>query len=451
MARSALLFSSFLLSATSFSSAQAIKPLPTVFGYVTRIASASDFDVEGAHILIGPDTQFGTQVRNDATRETHFSHTPPPLYIGQPVDVYGKLDRHAHAVIAKSVVIHQPSPATVIGAGIIDLVPGTYAVSPSPDRIVRADGYLLRITSATELSPEPPFTSSDPLTTNLWIRYRGVQQTDGSILVEKASVRKNIVKNAEYRLRTENEYDPEAVDPDSHQNLLQEKLLGTDLRKVPPHDDAALEARVRRIGESLIPAYQKALPETDPTKIDFRFQVVEDTSHHWHNGVSLPSGIILIPFNVTQRLQSDSQLAAVLADNIAEVLEKQALRNLADSQKMLLAQTASLGVPSLGVATALANNRIGAHVLSTELEQSGRVSLFLLHDAGYDLLEAPGAWWLLASDKPKDLSAVPLPSRSANLYMNLGTTWRSQLASRAPTATVSAAAAEATSASDPPR
>ena len=58
------------------------------------------------------------------------------------------------------------------------------------------------------------------------------------------------------------------------------------------------------------------------------------------------------------------------------------------------------------------------------MEQSARVSLGLLHDAKYDIYEAPIAWWILASRKPKDLADIAMPERARYLYQMLGTTWR---------------------------
>jgi hypothetical protein len=39
--------------------------------------------------------------------------------------------------------------------------------------------------------------------------------------------------------------------------------------------DQALQSRVRRIGMSLVPAYQKQLPPDDPAKIQFRFYALD--------------------------------------------------------------------------------------------------------------------------------------------------------------------------------
>jgi hypothetical protein len=151
---------------------------------------------------------------------------------------------------------------------------------------------------------------------------------------------------------------------------------------------------------------------------------------HWHYTLDWPNGIILIPYQVVERLKNDSQLAAVLADDIASVLEKQFYRYLPARHSMFAAQIAGdIGgafVPGLGLATLATNSVVGSKMMQHIMGQSSRVSLCLMHDAGYDVTEAPRAWWLLADTKSKGLDRTPLPARSKYLYKFLGETWRGQ-------------------------
>ena len=188
-----------------------------------------------------------------------------------------------------------------------------------------------------------------------------------------------------------------------------------------------MQARIERIGASLIPSYQHDLPDTDPTKINFRFQLIDQPK--WHDAITLPDGIILVPRQVIERLQNDSQIATVLADNIACALEKQTFRQIPARRKMTAAEIAGTAggffVPGLGLATDIANNRAAAIILRHTEEQSGRVSLVFLRNAGYDISEAPLAWWLLAPNKSQPMINTPLPYRAAYLYQTIGTAWRS--------------------------
>ena len=328
------------------------------------------------------------------------------------------------------------APSPVSGTAIIDLIPPQDHPSPGV-QTVRADGYLLHIaTGKTAINLTPPLSLASPLSTNQWIHYKGVLQTDGAVDVSEATVWANQVNKTEDHIRTKTEYDPAAVDPNAHQSTLSKTFQGIDVRKMPPFHDDAMLARVQRIGQSLIPAYQLALPESDPTRIHFRFQVIDST--HWRDGVDLPNGIIVIPHQVVDRLQNDSQLAAVLASDITETLEKDSLRSLPASHKMSAAQvagsTAGIFVPGLGLATMAANYKVGKHLDALRYQQNARVSLCLLHDAGYDLAQAPLAWWLLAPKHPQPLDQTPLPERADDVYRALGAIWQDPLATLATSA-----------------
>ncbi|QHS51872.1 hypothetical protein [Edaphobacter sp. 12200R-103] len=181
-----------------------------------------------------------------------------------------------------------------------------------------------------------------------------------------------------------------------------------------------------RIGSSLIPEYQRKLASDDPSKIAFRFQLIDNPK--FHDALTLPNGIILVPRQIVERLPEDAQLAAVLADNIACALEKQTYRLAPSYAAMSTSQVASnvggFFVPGLGLATGVANYASAKSIRTDLLDQSGRVSLGLLHDAGYDLQQAPIAWWLLAAKPSKSLAETKIPPRAENLYRTIGLIWR---------------------------
>jgi predicted Zn-dependent protease len=197
-----------------------------------------------------------------------------------------------------------------------------------------------------------------------------------------------------------------------------------------------MQQRVESIGEALIPAYQGDLPDNDPSKINFRFQVVDQPK--LRDALTLSNGIILVPQQVVDRLKNDSQLATVLADNIACALEKQQLRQIPAGRAMTAGDVALIVggafVPGLGFAGPAGMMAGGAVMIRRAEEQSGRVSLVLLHRAGYDLAEAPITWWILGSSKEKPLEKTGMPARAKYLYRILDTTWRHpELDSLAPT------------------
>jgi hypothetical protein len=71
----------------------------------------------------------------------------------------------------------------------------------------------------------------------------------------------------------------------------------------------------------------------------------------------------------------------------------------------------------------LVADHYASKAIDRTLQQSGRVGLCFLHDAGYDIAQAPLAWWLLAPRKPASIDRIMMPPRAATLYIALGTTW----------------------------
>jgi hypothetical protein len=411
-----------ILSASTLHSQQQDQT-PIVEGYVTRVTSLSDFDVNGLHVIPGKETAYRAQ--ND---DPHWAHvvTDPP-YFGQTVSVSGDVKKKTHEILAREVLFHTLDIAPRSGIALVDRVLTPATPGNNPLRLlVRADGYVILINPRTKISLQSPLLSPSDVTTNVWIQYHGHPQADGILIADSAAFSPNTVQDKEANLLDKNDYDPAAVDPNAKQNVAHEFFLGIDPKKIPPYNDPAMQSRINQIGSSLVPAFQKNLPDTDDRKIQFKFQLIDN--HKWKDARTLPTGIILIPYQLINRLQNDSQIAALLADNMAVALEKQSYRLMPARGTMGAANLATtaggLFIPGLGLATGIATYTAEKKIEADLLNQSGRVSLGLLHDAGYDIHQAPITWWILAKDSHGDLATTSLPPRAANLYQSLASTWR---------------------------
>ena len=412
-----------ILSASTLHSQQWEDQTPIVEGYVTRVTSLSDFDVNGLHVIPGKKTTYLAQ-NNDA----HWAHvvTDAP-YLGQAVAVSGDVKKKTHQLLAKDVLFHTIDIAPRSGIALVDRVLTPATPGNNPLRLlVRADGYVILINPKTKISFQSPLISPSDVTTNVWIQYHGQPQSDGILLADTAVFSQNTVPDKEAKLLDKNDYDPATVDPNDKQSAASKFFLGMDPKKIPPYNDPSMQARIDRIGSSLIPAFQRTLPDTDDRKILFKFQLIDN--HKWKDALTLPTGIILIPYQLINRLQNDSQIATLIADNMASALEKQSYRLMPARGTMgaanLATTAAGFFIPGVGIATGIATYTAEKKIETNLLNQSGRVSLGLLHDAGYDINQAPIAWWILAKDAHGDLATTSLPPRAANLYQSLGTTWR---------------------------
>lgn len=408
-----------VLALSSALSAQSADENPILSGYITSFTGPEQIAVDGKDVHLLPTTtvnQRHNHARENLTR-------PYGFYLGEHLEIYGRWDK-SHIVQASQVDIPDLTLGSVSGKGIVDLAPATPNL-PANQRTLRADGYVLHISTETKLALTPPLQNAADLGTNQWIEFQGALQPDGSVSVLSARVRRNIVSLSEADMHQDEEFDPSKVKPEDKQSGVNRFFLGPDLKKVPAYTNLNMQARIDRIAQSLVPAYQRNLPASDPTKLNFRFQLVDEpkTNFAW----SLSNGINLVPYQLVQRLPDDSQLAAVLAGNIAVILEKEGFRNAPAYKAITATNVAALGaslfVPGLGLVTSMTTGGIAQHMMLMNREQSGRVSLALMHDAGYDLKQAPMAWWLLVPKEAKPVEKIPIPARSLYLYEFLGRTY----------------------------
>jgi len=402
-------------------------------GYVTRAASGSDFDINGHRVVCDGKTRTKLESGHGAKRSALGCPTEPP-FIGEPLIAYGAMFNGSHSIHAHFIESRRPGNPQTAGSAVIDAAPAQIVTEAQPSGFcLRADGYRICIDTNTKIEGDPPLRSLAELRAGSWIKYKGKMGATGLVIASSLEIGANVIANREQNLRADNEYDPAAVPADARQNYLKVAFRGGyDPKKFPPFEDAAMQARVEQIGSSLIPPYQRSLPDSDPAKIHFRFQVV-DNKHFCGfmtcDTLTLPSGIVLVPHQVVERTQNDSQLAAVLADSIARALEKQQFR--AEGERLAATATtlAGLFVPYAGSGMIAGGSIAERRILTRAVEQSGRVSLALLRDAGYDLNQAPMVWWLLASETPQPLTEIEMPDRAGYLYRILGEAWNCPAAS----------------------
>ncbi len=395
---------------------------PTVEGYITSISSGGGFDVNGKHIVTTPQTVFWKHIvlygRDATTSDPNIANT---LAVGDDVQVFGSKEKHTHSIVASKIMLAQDQEH-LSGFAVVQRV-----VATSPQLIVEADGYNIAITPKTAMHNKPPLTDQTAPAANLWIAYSGKWNKDGLVVADRASLSQFVLSSRMKKMMKK--ADGKIVEPNYGTKAGESKKDGeVDIPYIVTAShkgkgqipaDAALQQRVQRIGERLIPACQKDLAKDDPQKIDFHFYAFNDKG--LHHAVGSPDGSVVIPEQVVAKLQNDDQIAAVLADGIAQALERQMLTG-APKRASAGAMIALGGMPFVGPLAGIAMESGGLYAMHNAGEvsqlQSARVSLSLMHDAGYDVRQAPVAWQILSSKDAND-SSTKAPSPQATYLLSI--------------------------------
>ena len=294
-------------------------------------------------------------------------------------------------------------------------------ILPGADPVYQVDGYQVQIAPGTDKEFRDTISSLSDVHPGTWVRFSGKRGRDGIVVAEKATFYSD--KSA---AKKPGPIQREAVGPavesliDSGGNF---KPLHTKVRlsdsggwcgwhRTPPEGER--QARVRRVGNRLVPRYMRQMAEVQLLP-EFRFFVVEEKTIR--SDLACNSGLVLLPDAVLDRLDSDDQLAAILADGIAYNVQSLRVRLIVRDGWLTAAEVAEFATwavnPIAGVA---ANGAVGlaAHEHNVELElERGRLALSMMAEAGYDPAQAPEAWKLLS---PKHL----LRDRNSLEYPRIG-------------------------------
>lgn len=382
-----------------------------VEGYVTSVHPPNSFDVNGQHVTTMATTHYKLMGDKMKLVESPLRETR----VGDYVWVVGGFDGQTGMEQARTLIFRDDLNHKLAGFAVIEAV-----VLAGGEPIFEADGYRIRIDASAAISFHGDLKKLDDVGANTWVRYLGRRDSSGMLLVTKATFVPGKLKGAQEDVvgiageQTRFQAPDLTNKKDGRVNL---EMFG-GWRTVPA--DRELQQRVSRVGMSVVPEYQKALAESDPLKIQFRFYVVDDKRLR-SEICSSRSGLILIPKSAVERLKNDGQLAAVLADGVAFTLQHQATRLIADERIWIGEAAADVAVatvdPWIGFDMAFGEVLVNVHPNAKDQvlarEQRGRIALALIADAGYDPWQAPEAWRLLEPmHLPSDLDSLKYPDLS---------------------------------------
>ena len=370
----------------------------TIEGYVTAVDLPLRLEVNGRNVVLSEHTVYG-MINGDPPGQ--IEQVKNLLHAGSFVSVTGTVEDYGiDAIDAYSVLVREPPKKGISGFGLVDKVE-----TNGPEAMLQADGYRLHLTAATHLSFSGGLQSIAEVKPGMWVSYAGDRDKAGILVASKAEF---YPRTNEKKKPAELEKDaaiPDSIPADAW-------LVNGDGSFVPRHSkvrlgdssgwcgwhkltqDAALQKRVKHVGMSVVPEYQKQLAADEAARIHFRFYVVDEP--HIRSSFSCAPGMIQVPVDVVSMMRNDDQLAAVLADGVALQLQWQSARLMAPT--MILAGVEIAGEvaggffpwveAASGVGGGLAGHEFGQRLA----DQRSRMALAMVVDAGYDPWQAPEAW-----------------------------------------------------------
>ena len=389
-----------------------------VEGYVTSIQLPSTFKAGGRTIVLTRETAFGAigsdeRSVSDPARQL--------LRVGAYVQVAGPNQSLIQPIPARLVLVRDEKNQKRSGIGVI-----THVVSPPPEAVYQADGYLIRVAASTKLDFADDLSSLADVTENTWIHYSGKLNANGVLEASRAQfipakpTKFKALKGVEVASVTMRPASatntapapaalPNQLNDGASLQADQQLKVGLGRWHTIPADQP-LQQRVHRVGMALVPAYQRQMDDNDPSKIHFRFFAVDDKG--LRRVECLMDGAILVSVQAIERLPNDDHLAAILADGIACNLQRQAARTIIQRRKELGIAVAEILFPPASIAAFAYSGAAGDPQARLE-EERLRIALALMKDAGYDPWLAPEAWRLLAPKKlPANVDSLQYPDSS---------------------------------------
>jgi len=180
-------------------------------------------------------------------------------------------------------------------------------------------------------------------------------------------------------------------------------------RESKPSKDQALQARVRRVGESIAQA-------ADRPDYRWEFIVFEDDDNA--NAFCLPGGKVGIYTGLFKYIKNDADLATVISHEAAHALARHAGERLSQGTLAQLGGTAlGIGLGAFGVSPTAGRVAMQGYGLGTKLgvllpysrvqeSEADRIGLILMAKAGYEPEKALEFWERFATGK-KDKVQVP--------------------------------------------
>jgi len=384
-------------------------------GYVTDFRSPADFDIEDYRIT--SERAFALDFEN-ASPEITFQLSD--IRIGVELEIKGVLNEQTGELNATAIKVDLEQFKTIKQTAFVSAAPeGIQLLDGSWAGELHADGQVIRVTNATAVVFKPtahekklakqkgsasaegeeegyePLKSLDQVSVGMAMTYEGKRDREsGKILAERIEFSTNELEDGEAKM-----WQSLKVSLKTAQGLKPGELKIDHIGKFKRLPDPEVQAYVAALGQKLIPAYQRDLPVTDPRRIPFQFHVVIDDQV---NAFATPNGIVVVNTGLIKMLENEAQLAAVMGHEIAHATHEHTWRQQQFHKKTRFgialagAVASAYGMGSLADIANMVNGAIvNGHQRVLE-NQSDRIGLQYMLNAGYDPRQAPAVWKLMA-------------------------------------------------------
>jgi hypothetical protein len=391
---------------TAFAQKQEIK----VRGHVTSLSSPASFEIADYRVTRGANIPLEFQ---DAGPDVTFR--PEDFRVGIEIEVRGTYNEQTGELQASKIKIDLDQ---------FRKLKQTVVLSSKPEKLERvggnwralffAGGRRVRIEPATKIEFKlskieqedvarsakekdtsgqlHTLTSLDEVGANVLMTFEGMVAPDGTVTAERVEFRRNErEKNEEGILKMFKTKLKPPRDQENKPSILKIDFgLGDIDFKLLPKD---VQDYVSKIGYSLVPSYQRAMPDAELTKIPFQFFVIERSEPFVF---ALPNGRVVVSSGLFEVLENEAQLVALMARQIAHIVQKHNLRQWEESTQKRFS---------------LVLGRAGSYSQVNHV-QADRLSLEYMLLAGYDLRESTRAWKLLGAKSQTD-DEVAITRRSS--------------------------------------
>lgn len=383
---------------------------------MTAVNSPTNLEIDDYKIT--HDLSLKLDVKKAKSDQTVPTFKPDDIRVGTELEITGDYNESTHELKAKSIKVFLFDTVEIDRVALLERPPA-FEKSDSgawrgtlfaDDRVAVSEAAVVTFKQNPDGSEaaktgkkviqdqSTPLTSLDGINLDTFVHYEGTRKPDGSILATKVEFENAGLEKGEAKLWKK--WTPKVKEPDYAAPKPGELKIYYKKYKILPDRDA--QEYISGLGKSLIPQHQKDIPPGSPQKNPFRFYVVTNKAA---NLDSFPNGTVVVNSGLFGVLENEAQLAFLLEQELAEIVEREDWRDLEYHERRLktleVGEIAVLGVPGLFAIPPTSKYLLTEDTYARSLQnQAERVGMEWTLASGYDIREAPKSWKTVSPKSP---------------------------------------------------